>query len=214
MPGDDGRDVELRFAGLLPGSIFQRQLLVSEGSFRRLYPQMTLPSYFLIATPPGRETAVADVLRRNLGELGLEVRATSEVLDGFMRVQNTYLSMFLALGGLGLLLGTVGVVAVMLRSIMERRSELALMLATGFGRGRVLLLLLSENAGLLVTGVALGTGAALIAVLPQLLSVDSNANWSVLSGVLSGIILFGIVTSAIAVSGSVRGSLIQALRQE
>jgi len=39
---------------------------------------------------------------------------------------------FLALGGLGVILGTVGVVVVVLRSALERRGEFALMLAVGF----------------------------------------------------------------------------------
>jgi len=214
MPGTDGTLTKLRFVGLLPGSIFQRELLVSEKNFRSLFPAITSPSYFLIDTPEGREQQVAQILRKNLGDMGLQVRTTREVLNEFMQVQNTYLAMFLALGSLGLLLGTVGLVTVLLRSAFERRRELALMLATGFYRPRLARLLLIENGGLLVAGLACGTVSALVAVAPHLASAESQMNWQVLIGVLVGILLFGLVSCVIAVHSAVRGTVISALRQE
>ena len=214
MPGPDGQAIEVRFVGLLPGSIFASELLVSEERFRGLYPSVTAPSYFLIATPPGREKQVAEALRRNLGELGMQVRTTREVLSEFMQVQNTYLSMFLALGGLGLLLGTVGLVTVLLRSALERRRELALMLATGFGRPKLARLLLIENGGLLLAGLLCGAATALVAVAPQLASAESRVNWGALGVVLAAVLLVGLVTCVVAVHSTVRGSLIPALRQE
>ena len=106
------------------------------------FPSVTTPSYFLIATPPGREEVVAEALRRNLGEMGLQVRTTGEVLNDFISVQNTYLSMFLTLGGFGLLLGTVGLGATLVRSALERRRELALMTALGHTRPAIAMVLL------------------------------------------------------------------------
>jgi len=214
MPDADGEPVRMRFVGLLPGSIFQRELLVSEKNFRSIFPAITSPSYFLIDTPEGREEQVAQILRKHLGDMGLQVRTTREVLNEFMQVQNTYLAMFLALGSLGLLLGTVGLVTVLLRSTFERRRELALMLATGFYRPRVARLLLIENGGLLVAGLACGTVSALVAVAPHLASAESQMNWQVLIGVLVGILLFGLVSCATAVHSAVRGTVISALRQE
>lgn len=214
MPGPDGEPLYLRFTGLLKGSIFQSELLISEARFRKIYPSITRPSYFLIATPQGREEQVAQILRANIGDNGLEVRKTSEVLNGFLQVQNTYLSMFLALGGLGLLLGTVGMITILLRGIFERRAELALMEAIGFTRRKIAGVLLIEHVTLLVTGMALGTLSALIAVSPQTISAESAVNWGVLTAVISGILLFSIVSCITAVLSSLRGSLIYVLRQE
>ena len=219
-PGDEyslqtpSGGASLRFAGLLRGSIFQSELLVSQAGFRRLYPEISSPSYLLIDTPEGRQDQVRQVLMARLGELGLRVRTTGEVLDGYLQVQNTYLSMFLALGGLGLLLGTIGLVTVLLRGAFERRSELALMLATGFPVSRVRALLVAENGGLLVAGLVLGTICALVAVAPHLASAEAEVNWRFLAAVLSGIILFGLVSCAVAVSGAVGGRLIGSLRAE
>ncbi len=214
IPTDTLRPVSLRFVGVLPGSIFQREVLVSEDSFHTLFPSVSAPSYFLLDVPPGREDNIAAILRTNLGDMGVRVRTTREVLNEFIGVQNTYLSMFLALGGLGLLLGTAGLVTVLLRSALERRSELALMLAVGFHRPKVVRVLLLENGGLLVAGLLLGTGMALLAVAPHLASAQAHVNWHVLSGVLLGILLFGLVSCAIAVHSAVRGNLVAALRQE
>ncbi len=214
IPGPDGRSIELVFSGLLGGSVFASELLIWERHFRERYPTVTASGYFLIDTPPGREQQVAEVLRKNLGEMGLQVRSTREVLNDFMQVQNTYMSMFLALGSLGLLLGTVGLVAVLLRSALERRGELALMLATGFYRPRLARLLVVENAGLLAAGLLAGTVSALVAVAPQLASAESQVNWAVITGIFLGILLFGVVTCSLAVHCVVRGSLVSALRQE
>ena len=211
---ETGDERSLVFRGLVPFSIFGPELLVSESNFRKLFPAEQSPRYFLIETPPGKEAAVAESLRRNLGDLGLEVRSTREILDDLIGVQNTYLSTFLALGGLGVLLGTVGLVVVLLRNALERRGEFALMLATGFSRRYLAALLIVENSGLLAAGLACGTVSALVAVGPQLSSATASVNWAALAGLLLGIMVVGLASCAAAAAASVRSGLIEALRAE
>ena len=55
----------------------------------------------------------------------------------------------------------------LLRNALERRGELALLRALGFGRGRLGLIVVAEDALLLVLGLAAGTVAALPAVAPR-----------------------------------------------
>lgn len=214
IPGGDGRQMKMRFAGLTSRSIFASEILMSEEYFRRSFPEIRDPRYFLFEVPRGKEERVAESLRRNLGRMGLEVRSTREVLNAYVGVQNTYLSMFTALGGLGFILGTVGLVAVMLRGALERRSEFALMLATGFSRTDLSKLLLFENVGLLIAGVAIGTVSALVAVAPQLAAVDSRINWSAICVVLISMVLVGLLSCALAAGKVARGPLIEALRGE
>ena len=90
-------------------------------------------------------------------------------------VENTYLNTFQTLGGLGLLLGTFGLAVVMIRSVLERRGELALLQAVGFNRSSISWLVLAENGFLLLFGIAIGTVTALLAVLPHLLSGMARA---------------------------------------
>lgn len=214
MPGPDGRELSLRFVGLLPGSIFAGGILISQEALARIYPSVTAPSYLLVSAPQGQEERVAEALRRNLGDTGLEVRRTAEVLNSLLQVQNTYLAMFLALGGLGLLLGSVGVVTVQVRAAMERRPELALMVAVGFTRDRLVRALVLENVSLLVAGLVFGTASALVAVAPQLASAQAQVNWLALVTVLAAVLAVGVGTCALAVSAAVRGDLVPALRAE
>lgn len=210
-PGGPG---QVQFVGLLQGSIFQSELLVSEAAFRRLYPSITRPAYLLVACPPEREQAVAQVLRRALGDYGIEVRSTREILQTFLGVQNAYLAMFLALGGVGLMLGTVGLAILLLRTALERRGQFALLMSTGLTAGRLVALLMLEHAGLLVAGLVGGTVAALVAVAPQLTSAAAAVNWGALAVVLSGILGVGLLTCAWAGRAVVSGQLIAALRHE
>ena len=99
-------------------------------------------------------------LESTLAEEGFDVVDAREQLAQFLAVQNTYLSTFQSLGALGLLLGTIGLAVVQLRSVLERRGELALMRAEGFRAGRLMRMVIWENAVLLVGGLAVGGVAA------------------------------------------------------
>ena len=57
----------------------------------------------------------------------MEFRSTLDRLQDLQRVENTYLSIFQGLGGLGLLLGTAGLAVVIARNVMERAREFALL---------------------------------------------------------------------------------------
>jgi hypothetical protein len=214
VPDGRGGTVRLRLAGLLTGSIFQSELLISEASFRRHFGSEGGARAFLIETPPGREQAVADALRQGLCEWGLDVQRTADVLAAYGRVQNTYLSTFETLGGLGLLLGTFGLVAVLLRSVLERRSELAMMQALGFRRRTIFAKILLENVWLLLLGVGIGTAAALVAVAPHLLSTVADVRWPSLAATLGACILVGLGACAAAAASAMRGRLMDALRSE
>ena len=111
-----------------------------------------------------------------------QVQTTAARLITFFAVQNTYLSTFRSLGGLGLLLGTFGLAAAQLRSMVERRGELALMQACGFRRRRLSQLILIETAALLVAGLAIGSLAAIVVLLPHLLA--GGAAMMAIAGVL------------------------------
>ena len=164
-----GNPVRLRVVALLADSIFQGDLLIGESNFLRLFPDTAGSRFFLVETSPKRTAEVKNTLEQNLGDYGFSAETTGERLAEFLAVQNTYLSTFQSLGGLGLLLGTFGLAAVQLRNVFERRGELALLRATGFRRATLGWLVLLEHAVLLAAGLAVGTLAATLAVLPHLL---------------------------------------------
>jgi ABC-type antimicrobial peptide transport system permease subunit len=125
-----GQPIRVRVVGALSGSLFQSELVMSEKNFTRSFPDRQGYRFFLIDLPTGsQQTAVTSVLEDRLADFGFDVQSTSERLANFHRVENTYLSTFQMLGGLGLILGTIGLAAVLLRNVLERRRELALMRA-------------------------------------------------------------------------------------
>jgi putative ABC transport system permease protein len=214
MPDESGNPVQVRIVGLVRGSIFAGELLMAEANYRRLFPSSVTPRYFLIDAPAAQAAVVGDTLRRNLGDLGLQVTTTRELLDRYLTVQNTYLSTFLAIGGLGILLGTLGLLVVLLRNALERAREFALLLALGFTARDLAALLLLENTALLVVGLVCGAGAALLAILPQLASAGAAVHWLSVVGLLVGILLVGLLSSTLVARLIVSKDLMRALREE
>ena len=128
-------------------------------------------------------------------------------------MQNTYLGTFQILGGLGLLLGSVGLGVVVLRNVLERRGELALLLAVGFRPRSLKWLLVSEHGALLLLGLGGGgVAAAAVAVLPALMTPHTPLPLATLSLTLGGVLLNGALWTLAATALALRGNLLDALR--
>jgi ABC-type antimicrobial peptide transport system permease subunit len=103
---------------------------------------------------------------------------------------------------------------VVLRNVLERRGELALLMAVGFRKAQVQRLLLMENAALLVAGLALGVIAAGVAVLPALLSPGAQLPVASLMFTLGAVLVNGAAWTWLATRLALRGDLLAALRNE
>ena len=214
MPDELGEPLKLRLAGLLQGSIFQSELLISEDNFTKYFPSQSGYRYFLIQTPPDESEEVTQALENVLRDHGFDVTSTAEKLANYRIVENTYLSTFQTLGGFGLLLGTLGLGLILLRNAIERRGELATLRAFGFRRLTLSVMLLIENAFLLLTGMAIGTISALIAVGPRILAPGSHVPWTSLAVTLGVVFLIAMIASAAAVFFVLRAPLLPALKTE
>ncbi|HET7114381.1 MAG TPA: FtsX-like permease family protein, partial [Pyrinomonadaceae bacterium] len=158
--------IRLRVVASLADSIFQSELIMSEKNFLRLFPTEQGYRYFLIDAP--NSSNAATVLEDRLSDFGFDAQSTEERLASFHRVENTYLSTFQLLGGLGLALGTLGMAAVLLRNVLERRRELALMRAVGYNSSHFAVMVITENVLMLCLGLAVGFVCALLAIAPVL----------------------------------------------
>ncbi|MEE3372459.1 MAG: FtsX-like permease family protein [Planctomycetota bacterium] len=211
----DGVQLDLYVVGFLKNSVLQGNLLISEAHFQDRFPDIAGYRYFLIHSPDG-QTQAASLLEDALSDQGFDARASREVLDSLLAVQNTYLSTFQSLGALGLLLGTFGLSTVQLRNVLERRAELALLRASGFQHRRVGRMVLWENLFLLLGGLGLGILAAFYAVMPHILlgdaAISADRFGRDLAIMLALVVAAGLLTGLIAVRWTVRAPLIAALR--
>ena len=132
-----GEPFETEVVGLLAGSVLQGSVLMSQRDFLKYFPDASGYRFFLIDAPQADEARVHDALEKTLGDFGFDAEPAAQRLAEYYSVQNTYLSTFQSLGGLGLLLGTFGLAAVQLRNVVQRRSELALLCAAGFRRALI-----------------------------------------------------------------------------
>lgn len=210
----DGRSIKFRVAGLLSNTILQGSLFIDEAQFTRLYPEVGGYNYFLVQAPPGKTEKLSRALESRLSDFGFDAQDARGVLQDLLAVQNTYLSTFQSLGALGLLLGVFGLATVQLRSVLERRGELALMRATGFRRGRLAQMVMLENAVLLCAGLATGVLAALAAVAPHILLGGARVPLAQLVWMLAVIFAVGLVAGLAAVRAILRAPLLAALREE
>jgi ABC-type lipoprotein release transport system permease subunit len=204
----------LQIAGMFDGSVFQGVLLMSEENFHRLFPDQVGFQYFLIEVDPQRADKLSALLETQLADYGFDVERVSDRLADFLAVQNTYLSTFQTLGGLGLLLGTLGLATVMLRNVLERRGEIALLRAVGFRGSHVSWLVLCENAFLMLWGLAAGTLAALLAMTPHLSSTGADVPWGGLQALLLGVFAVGMLAALLAVREALRTPILATLRAE
>ncbi len=210
----DGRPVRMRVAGLLSISILHGNLLMADRDFRRQFPALSGYRYFLIKCPPAHAIEVERLLEETLTDEGFDAMAAEPILRSLLAIQNTYLRTFQSLGALGLLLGTFGLAVVQWRNVLERRGEIALMRATGFSNRRLRRLLLIENIGLLLVGLASGAVAAYLAVLPHVLQGGASVPFVELSVLLLVVLSVGIVAGAVAAWATLRTPLLATLREE
>jgi hypothetical protein len=214
VPDGSGTMRKLRVVATLSNSIFQSELLMSENNFRLLYPQQQGFGAALVACPKDQETPIQQALNTQLGEYAVDAQPTASRLTQYLNIANTYLSTFQALGALGLMLGTIGLAVVLVRTVIERRSELALLASLGFNRSQRVTLVLSENIFLLVVGLLVGTVCAVLGIISAVAHSGQGLNYFALVATLVGVFLVGSLASLIAVFASGAHISVADLRHE
>ncbi len=210
----DGRDVRLRIVGLMTSSMLQGNLMISETAMRRYFPEVEGYRAWLIETPSHMQAQVAEHLTQRLTHAGLSVETAVGRLMTFAQVENTYLSIFMVLGGLGLVLGCAGLGLIVVRNLLEREGELAMLRAVGFSRRVLLKMVCWEHISLLGAGLLAGLICALIAVTPTLRVASAQPPFGLLTMLMVTIGASGVLWVVIATGLALRGDILTPLRNE
>jgi ABC-type lipoprotein release transport system permease subunit len=210
----NGEPVRLRLVAALRDSILQGELLISEANFLRLFQEQEGFRFFLLDVPQEKSASLIRPLEERLADWGFSVESTAERLAAYHQVENTYLSTFQSLGALGLILGTAGLATVLLRNVLERRRELALLRAVGYRRRILSGIIVAENLVLLIWGLACGTICALLAILPALHARGVAFPAAMVGLILFAVLIVGLASSVLAVLAALRAPLLDALRSE
>jgi hypothetical protein len=218
---EKGRKFKVRLVGMIENSILQGSLIIAEDRFVERFPSEDGCRVFLVAAegpkgdaPQVKVDAVGDYLSARLTDFGLGLASAKQRLAAFSEVENTYISIFQILGGLGLVLGSVGLGLVVLRNMLERRNELAMLRAVGFNKAALKRMVLYEHSGLMLTGLVCGVAAALVAAGPELRSPGSAVPYLSLVLTIAAIAVSGVVWIWIATVFALGGNMLDALRNE
>ncbi len=211
-----GRDVSVKLVGALPMrlSVFQGTVLISDEAFTRLYPSEGGFRMFLVDTPADARHETAVRLNAEFDRFGMDAIPAVERLQQFYVVESTYLAMFLVLGGLGMILGSVAMGVVVLRNLVERRREIAMLRAMGFRQGVLFRLFFAEYGLLFLMGLAVGGVAAAVSMVPAVTSSASDISLGLQAAVLGIVVLTGMSCIVLALFIGLGKGGFTALRDE
>jgi putative ABC transport system permease protein len=209
-----GEEVRLRIVGMITSSMLQGNLIIQETAMKRYFPEVEGYRAWMIDTPSQAQTQVSEHLTQRLANAGLSVETAADRLVSFGQVENTYLSIFLVLGGLGLVLGCAGLGLIVVRNLIERQGELAMLRAVGFSRRALIKMVCLEHVFLLGAGLLSGMICALIAVAPTLRVASGQLPFGLLAILMLMICVSGVFWVVIAARFALRGLILTPLRNE
>lgn len=161
--------------------------------------------------------AIRRILVNRHGQEDFTITTQQQMLDVLGSVLSMLTVAVGALGGISLLVGSVGIFTIMTIAVRERTAEIGLLRAVGASRQQILMLFLLE--GTLLAGLGGGAGlavgfccASLIHALVPLLPVHTPWSFVFFAEILSMII--GVVAGIIPARQAARLDPVEALRSE
>jgi len=168
-----------------------RSALIGLAIAEQLFGATGSPTTIYVRVSEGAIADVRSVLPATVNPAdptAVAVSRPSEVLAAKAAATSTFISLFLGLGAVALLVGGLGIANVMLMAALERRSEIGLRRALGATRSHIIGQFLTEAVLIAGLGGALGAGLGCLVTV----AYASSQGWLVAipwTGVVSGLAL-------------------------
>lgn len=211
---ENGKIFHLKIVGMLKESVLQGRLIISEDNFVQRFPSVDGKTVFLMDADWNNYPMQAEEMTRKYRDFGMEVTPAAEKMAQFHEVENTYMAIFLMLGGLGLILGSAGLGLVLVLNVLDRKGELAMMQAVGFRKTNLTKMLFLEHGLLLLVGLLCGLIPALLAVLPIIRTQGAGFPFGKILFIMLAMLASGVVWIRIAISRAVSTNYLETLRNE
>lgn len=170
---NDGREMKVVIATSYPTGVFHGNAVMPMEQFRSIWPGETGSKVVLVKNgEEGQESpnsgsqslSVATLLASALGDYGMTVTSTADRLRRFFEVTYAYLSIFMSLGGIGLLLGLASLFIVIRKNLAARREETELYKTLGFTTDSIVSMFRREQCIVPFYAIFTGTTGSLISI--------------------------------------------------
>jgi putative ABC transport system permease protein len=163
--GEKGDTIFIQLVGTLENSIFQGSILLDKNLFSEIWSEVSGSEIMLISVPENEIAETKNLISQALNNYGVRVMTTNERMKLFYSVTDTYLTIFLTLGGLGLLLGIFSFIIVVRKNLVARTNEIKLYRSLGFDKKRLQNLLYNENIIIPLSAIFTGVLGSLVGII-------------------------------------------------
>ncbi|MDX2442607.1 MAG: ABC transporter permease [Bacteroidales bacterium] len=209
---ENGETLNVIVSAGLKSSVFQGNILIGQDNFNYFYPSVSGSNIFLLDGNIDSIDVYKELLEDKLSRFGSEISFTYNRLAAFNEVTNTYLTVFMTLGGLGMIMGVLGMGFVVLRNFDYRRKEYAMQLVSGFSPRSIRNSVFWENLIIFLAGVLVGCIPAPVATFPSLMS-DAQVPIGLMLAIIAIVLIVGFFTIRVLVNRLINSTLITSLRK-
>ncbi len=211
---ENGKEFRLQIVGVLKESVLQGKLLIAEKHFVEHFPSVDGARLFLIEGDWDDLDSQSLQMARAYRDFGMELVPTATILTQYHEVENTYMAIFMVLGGLGLVLGSAGLGLVLVLNVLDRKAELAMMQAVGFRKPELARMLFYEHGLLLSSGLLAGLVPALVAVVPIIRTRGGDFPYGLIICMVIAMLASGALWVRIAIGGILKINFFETLRNQ